>query len=103
MYFYQDEIRRGDVPKSIQCYMNDFQTSEDNAREHIRYLIDETWKKLNKVEAENYVFSQMFIEMAKNLARMSQCMYQYGDGHAIENEETKDRVVSLLIQPIPIH
>ncbi|CAK9316331.1 unnamed protein product [Citrullus colocynthis] len=91
----RDELERGDVPKSIQCYMNDTGALESNAREHIKHLIDETWKKLNKVE--------VFMEGAKNLARMVQCMYQHGDGHGIGHQETKNRVMSLLIQPISIH
>lgn len=101
--FFQDELKRGDIPKSIQCYMNDTGASENNAREHVRHLIDETWKKLNNVELKNSIFPQMFIERAKNLARMAQCMYQYGDGHGIGHQETKGRVMSLLIQPISIH
>lgn len=99
-FHIQDELERGDVPKSIQCYMNDTGASENNAREHIRNLIDVTWKKLNKAEVENSIFPQVFIERAKNLARMAQCMYQYGDGHGIGHQVTKDRVMSLLIQPI---
>lgn len=99
MFSIQDEIRRGDIPKSIQCYMNDTGASESKAREYIKHLIDETWKKLNKVEVQNSIFSQVFIEMAKNLARVAQCIYQYGDGHGKENKETKDRVMALLIQP----
>lgn len=83
--------------------MNDTGASESNAREHIRHLIDETWKKLNKVEVENSVFPQVFMEGAKNLARMAQCMYQHGDGHGTGHQETKNRVMSLLIQPISIH
>jgi hypothetical protein len=35
-----------------------------------------------------------------NLARMAQCMYQYGDGYGIVHLETKDRVKSLLIKPL---
>lgn len=83
--------------------MNDTRALESNAREHIRHLIDETWKKLNKVEVENSVFPQVFMEGVKNLARMAQCMYQHGDGHGIGHQETKNRVMSLLIQLISIH
>lgn len=101
--FIQDELKRGDVLKSIQCYMNDTEVSEVNAREHIKYMMVETWKKLNKAEVENSVFPQIFIERAKNLARMAQFMYQYGDGHGIGAQQvTKDRVMSLLIRPISI-
>ncbi|KAL4012924.1 hypothetical protein IC575_025070 [Cucumis melo] len=98
-----DELARGDVPKSIQCYMNDTGSSESDARKHIRHLIDETWKKLNKVQVQNSIFPQVFIERAKNVARTAQFMYQYGDGHGIGHQETKDRVMSLLIQQISIH
>ncbi|XP_022897579.1 terpene synthase 10-like [Olea europaea var. sylvestris] len=45
-----DEMKRGDVPKTIQCYMNETGASEDEAREHIRSLIRETWKKMNQVQ-----------------------------------------------------
>ncbi|KAF2284339.1 hypothetical protein GH714_020813 [Hevea brasiliensis] len=39
-----DELKRGDVPKSIQCYMHETGASEAKARDHIRFLISETWK-----------------------------------------------------------
>ncbi|XP_008460931.2 terpene synthase 10-like isoform X1 [Cucumis melo] len=96
-----DELKRGDVPKSIQCYMNDTGVSENDARNYIKHLINETWKKLNESEAENIALSQVIIQMSKNLARMAQCMYLNGDGYGIE-QETKDHVLSLIIHPIPI-
>jgi (-)-alpha-terpineol synthase len=99
----QDELERGDVPKSIQCYMNETGASEEDAREYIRSLISATWKKMNEEAAASSPFSQTFIEIAMNLARMAQCMYQHGDGHGVEDRETKDRVLSLLIHPIPLH
>ncbi|XWS33211.1 hypothetical protein CRYUN_Cryun22dG0061300 [Craigia yunnanensis] len=42
------ELKRGDVPKSIHCHMHDSGASEEEAREHIRKLIDATWKKMNE-------------------------------------------------------
>lgn len=95
-------MERGDVPKSIQCYMNETGASEDESRKHIRFLICETWKKINKGRGANCPFSQTFIEIAVNLARMAQYMYQYGDGHGIQNRETKDRILALLFEPIPL-
>ncbi|XVF17076.1 hypothetical protein REPUB_Repub10bG0086800 [Reevesia pubescens] len=95
------ELKRGDVPKSIQCHMHESGASEEEAREHIRKLIDATWKKINEDRISKSPFSKMFIEIAMNLARVSQCMYQNGDGHGIEDGETKDRVLSLFVHPIP--
>ncbi|KAE8077316.1 hypothetical protein FH972_015888 [Carpinus fangiana] len=99
----KDELERGDVPKSIQCYMNETGVSEEDAREYIRSLISATWKKMNEERYASSPFSQIFIELAMNVARMAQCMYQYGDGYGIPNRETKDCVLSLLILPIPLH
>ncbi|KAH0635813.1 hypothetical protein KY289_035728 [Solanum tuberosum] len=42
-----DEMKRGDVPKSIQCYMNEKGGSEEDARKHINFMIKETWKMIN--------------------------------------------------------
>ncbi|KAK3000018.1 hypothetical protein RJ639_024435 [Escallonia herrerae] len=97
-----DELQRGDNPKSIQCYMHETSASEEDARKHIRHLISETWKKMNEDRVAGSLFNQTFIGAAINLARMAQCMYQHGDGHGIEDGETKERVLSLLINPIPL-
>ncbi|RVW76566.1 (-)-alpha-terpineol synthase [Vitis vinifera] len=97
-----DERKRGDVPKSIQCHMYETGASEEDARKHISYLIGETWKKLNEDRTAESPFPETFIGIATNLARMAQCMYQHGDGHGIEDGETKDRVLSLLVEPIPL-
>ncbi|XP_058207567.1 terpene synthase 10-like isoform X1 [Rhododendron vialii] len=97
-----DEMKKGDIPKSIQCYMHETGASEKEAREHIKYLIGETWKKMNKERGVKSLCSHTFVELALNLGRMAQCMYQYGDGHGAQGVETKDRVLSLLINPVPL-
>ncbi|RWR93527.1 terpene synthase 2 [Cinnamomum micranthum f. kanehirae] len=43
------EVARGDVPKSIQCYMYEAGASESVARDHIKYQIAEGWKKMNEM------------------------------------------------------
>ena len=95
-------MKRGDVPKSIQCYMDEEGVSEDEARKHIEFLIDETWKQLNKDRLTNFLFTKIFVEIATNLARVAQFMYQHGDGYGVQDHETKDRVLFLLVNPIPL-
>ncbi|KAK2642805.1 hypothetical protein Ddye_024568 [Dipteronia dyeriana] len=87
------EMKRGDVPKSIQCYMHETGASEEEAREHIRGLINTTWLKINKDGIGNPHYSNTFAGVAMNLARMAQCMYQFGDGHGVPDQETKHRVL----------
>ena len=63
-------------------------------------LIGETWKELNTIEVENSIFPRVFIEIVKNLARIGQCMYQYGDGHGTGCQEITNGIMSLFIRPI---
>ncbi|KAF8409454.1 hypothetical protein HHK36_005530 [Tetracentron sinense] len=98
----KDEIMRGDTPKSIQCYMHENGASEEAARLYIMGLISDTWKKMNADRVSDSLFAQTFIETTVNLGRMAQCMYQHGDGHGVQDRETKDRVLSLLVEPIPL-
>ncbi|KAI3805218.1 hypothetical protein L1987_27395 [Smallanthus sonchifolius] len=95
-----EEIARGDIPKSIQCYMHDSGATEDEARMYIKGLILETWKKLNKERVCGYSeFSKEFIECATNIPRMTQFMYNDGDGHG-HPYITESHVLSLLFNPI---
>ncbi|GKC52658.1 terpene synthase 10-like protein isoform X2, partial [Tanacetum coccineum] len=77
-----DELERGDVPKSVQCYMHESGATEDEAKAYIKQLTLESWKKLNKerqtIDSE---FSQEFIDCIMNLARMGHFMYTDGDKH----------------------
>ncbi|KAL8495056.1 hypothetical protein ACS0TY_019276 [Phlomoides rotata] len=43
-----EEVKRGDVPKSIQCYMHETGCSEEVARVYIRNILYELAKKMNK-------------------------------------------------------
>ncbi|GLT34531.1 hypothetical protein SLA2020_090400 [Shorea laevis] len=95
-----DEMKRGDVPKSIQCYMNETGVSKEDAREYIQYLIDITWKKLNKEQLEISSSPLILIGTAMNLARMAQFMYLYGDGHSSQDQVTRNRILSLVVNPI---
>ncbi|KAL0921629.1 hypothetical protein M5K25_008721 [Dendrobium thyrsiflorum] len=98
-----DELQRGDVPKSIQCYMNETNVSESAARDHIKHLIIKYWKLLNAEYFSNFRLQDSCKRYTLNFPRMSQCMYQYGDGHGKPNREIKDRIILLLIKPIPLN
>ncbi|XP_058071041.1 alpha-terpineol synthase, chloroplastic-like [Magnolia sinica] len=96
-----DELERGDVPKSIQCYMHENGASEVVAREQMRARISDIWKKMNKDVALSPM-PQPFKGAAVNLARMAQCVYQYGDGFGIPDYESKDRILSPMVEPIQL-
>ncbi|KAK9072759.1 hypothetical protein SSX86_009194 [Deinandra increscens subsp. villosa] len=96
-----DELERGDVPKSVQCYMHESGATEVEAREYIKRLITETWKKLNKErQAIGSELPNEFIECVTNLARMGHFMYTNGDKHG-KPDIFKPFALSLFVDPIP--
>ncbi|KAI7754607.1 hypothetical protein M8C21_018196 [Ambrosia artemisiifolia] len=95
-----DELERGDVPKSIQCYMHETGASEVEARHYIKTLILDTWKKLNKERrAIASEFSHEFLDCVVNLARMGHFMYTDGDKHG-KPDMFKPYALSLFVNPI---
>ncbi|KAL8520676.1 hypothetical protein ACS0TY_011283 [Phlomoides rotata] len=101
--FQQEEIKRGDVPESIQCYMYETGCCEEEARVYIRNLIYELWKMMNKEILLAEEPFKKFCITALNLVRMSMCFYlNYGDGFSVNpNSEPKKNLVSLIVDPIP--
>ncbi|XP_022867529.1 isoprene synthase, chloroplastic-like [Olea europaea var. sylvestris] len=96
------EIERGETANAISCYMHEKSVSEEVAREYIKSLIDENWKMINKELVSNSIFSKSFIEIAINLAQIAQCHYQYGNAHSDPNDITRNRVLSVIIEPIQL-
>ncbi|XP_065002377.1 monoterpene synthase 8, chloroplastic [Musa acuminata AAA Group] len=96
----KDELRRGDVPKSIECHMHESGVSEDAAREHIRRLIRGNWRAINGDRSFTSRFEENLKMIAINIPRMAHCMYQYGDGYGKPDGVIEDRMRSLLIEPI---
>nr|WBO38699.1 terpene synthase 28 [Aquilaria agallochum] len=100
---YKAELEKGDATKGVLCYMKETGKIEEEAQEHIAYLIEEAWKKLNKEATGGSPFSKAFEETALDVARVAQCHYQYGDGHGAPDSRSKNRVSSLFIEPIPLN
>ncbi|XP_077238528.1 alpha-terpineol synthase, chloroplastic-like isoform X2 [Tasmannia lanceolata] len=97
------ELERGDVPKSVQCYMHETGASEPVAREHIRGLFSDTWKKMNKDSISCSLFPEPFISAALGGARIAHHYYIDSDGFGDPNNQTKERLMLLLVDPISSH
>ncbi|PIN14250.1 Exo-alpha-bergamotene synthase [Handroanthus impetiginosus] len=94
-----DEMKKGDVPKSIQCYMEETDCSGEDAHGYIRNLIDMALKRMDKdILKENPV--RGFGATVMNVARIILCIYQHGDGFGSPHSETKKNMVSLIVNLI---
>lgn len=80
--------------------MREANVSEEVARKHIRSVISNTWKKINK---ECIIQSPLFKPLVKyttNTARVTHFIYQNGDGFGVQDRETRDQILSLLVEPL---
>ncbi|CAK7338313.1 unnamed protein product [Dovyalis caffra] len=98
---WKSEIKRGDVPKSIQGYMYETGASEEEARQQIRYLLNEAWKKMNRDLFSNPLFSQTFIRVVLGMAQLTSCIYPDGEEYDDVLLKSTDMAKSLFFEPIP--
>ncbi|KAL2524515.1 terpene synthase 02 [Abeliophyllum distichum] len=96
------EIERGKTANAVSCYMHENGVYEEVAREYITSLIDENWKMMNKELVSNSLFDKSFLEISINLAQIAQCHYQYGNAHSDPDDVTRNRVLSVIIEPIQL-
>ncbi|XP_042032318.1 R-linalool synthase, chloroplastic-like [Salvia splendens] len=78
------EMKRGDVAKSMQCYMKERNASMEEAEEHVRFVIREAWKEMNT--AGGCPVRDDFVEAAANFGRAAQfmCMHTRSKGLPLE-------------------
>lgn len=98
----QAELERGDAPSSIVCLMREKNIAEDEAREHIKSLITSCWKKINNGFEKKSPLLKPFIKCIRNMVQVAQFIYQNGDGFGVPERETREQVLSLLIEPLPL-
>ncbi|XP_078157514.1 monoterpene synthase 8, chloroplastic-like isoform X2 [Carex rostrata] len=94
------EMERGDVDKAIQCYMRDNRVTESTARQGINEMIWKCWKLLNSENVGDSALHEHYTNVLQNIIRMAQCFYGNGDGYGDPGHKTKERVISLLLNPI---
>ncbi|KAH9751671.1 TPS27 [Citrus sinensis] len=88
---------------TASCYMHETGASEEVAREHIKDVMRQIWKKVNAYRADkDSPLSQNTVDFMLNLVRMSHFMYLRRDGHGAQNQETMDVASTWLFQPIPL-
>ncbi|KAL6011558.1 hypothetical protein ACLOJK_002006 [Asimina triloba] len=96
------ELRRGDVSKSIQCYMNEANVSEEIARERIRDMISDAWKELNEESLKSSSLRRSFVNAIINGARAGAATYHHGDGFGHPDHEVKGQALSLFFEPLAL-
>ncbi|KAL3740487.1 hypothetical protein ACJRO7_021724 [Eucalyptus globulus] len=80
----EDEFQDGRDGSYVECYKREFQgSSEEAARDHVKKMISEAWKSLNKACLYPQPFTKSFSKASLNTARMIPLMYNYDDSHSL--------------------
>ena len=91
------------MAKAVQCYMVEKGISEEEAINHTKELISQSWKMMNKeIFSKNNSVPNSLVRMSVNMARTAQCIFQHGDGIGTSIGVTRDRLASLIVEPVPI-
>ncbi|XP_028808371.1 tricyclene synthase TPS4, chloroplastic-like [Neltuma alba] len=96
------ELERGEAANSIICHMHQSGATEENSHKYVRSLVDEAWTEMNEGRGMESKFSRAFVETAMDLARISHCTYQYGDGHGAPDSTSMNRIRLLIAEPIEL-
>ncbi|KAL9441415.1 hypothetical protein AB3S75_019993 [Citrus x aurantiifolia] len=102
VHTYKVEQERGDAPSSVECYMQQYGVSEEEACNKIKEMVEIEWMNINEeIQDPNHPPLQWLLP-SLNLARMMVVLYQNGDGYTNSSGKTKDRIASLLVDPLPM-
>ncbi|KAI6704856.1 hypothetical protein NL676_007818 [Syzygium grande] len=79
-----DEFQDGRDGSYVECYKEEFQGASDEvARDHVKKMISEAWKRLNKACLYPHPFTKSFTKASLNTARMVPLMYNYDANHSL--------------------
>ncbi|KAL4272665.1 hypothetical protein GQ457_13G002760 [Hibiscus cannabinus] len=94
--------RREDDCSAIECYMEQYSVTAEEAYDEFNKHIESSWKDVNEELLKPREMPEAVLNRSLNLARVMDVLYREGDGYTHVGKAAKGGITSLLIDPIPL-
>nr|AIO10965.1 TPS02 [Liquidambar formosana]AMD82310.1 trans-beta-guaiene synthase [Liquidambar formosana] len=99
---HQFEQERGHVASGVECYMKQYGASKQEVFDEFNKQVVNAWKDINEEFLRPTDVPFPLLLRALNFARVMDVLYKDKDGYTHVGKTTKDRIASLLIDPVAI-
>ncbi|QHN95851.1 hypothetical protein HN51_043784 [Arachis hypogaea] len=96
------EQQRKHVASAVECCMEQYDISQEQAYEVINKEISNCWKDVNEAYLNSHDIPKHVLDSIVNLARISEFMYENFEDKYTNNELLKNYVATLFLDPIVI-
>ncbi|XP_021749387.1 probable sesquiterpene synthase [Chenopodium quinoa] len=94
------EQEREHVASTVECFMKQFGTSEEETYKEIQVRIEESWKDINEELLGPITVPKPLINQLINLSRVLQDFLNLGEDGYTHPKYMKSKVIAVLIDPI---
>ena len=101
VFLFQFEQQREHVASAVQCYMEQYSCSEEEASVELHKQVDDAWKDINEACLHPIDVPMPILMRVVNVSRVMKVLYFDEDGYTNANGRTKFLIKSLLVNPIP--
>ncbi|GAB4836558.1 hypothetical protein Ancab_001470 [Ancistrocladus abbreviatus] len=103
VYYAREEFLkdRDHVASAIDCYIRQYNTSEEHAYDGLNQRIEDAWKDVNQEILKPVVVPMSLLTVILNLLRVVDVLYKDEEGFTTISQNTKDMIKDMFIDSIP--
>ncbi|KAF3621890.1 hypothetical protein FXO37_32552 [Capsicum annuum] len=98
---HEEEQKRGDVASAIECCMNEYSVTKEEAYMKIKNMIENYWKVLNEEYLKHTdVISRVLLMSIANFIIAVEFLYKDKDAYTFSKNNLEDVISAIIIDPI---